>query len=65
MDILGLLVLELYPNALSGIEGRFDEGKIYEIDEQELEEFEKGFKIKEKGFAKTQERFMELVNKYL
>ena len=60
-----LLVLELYPNALSGIEGIFDEGKIYEIDEKELEEFEKGFKRKKKGFAKTQERFKELVNNYL
>jgi hypothetical protein len=45
-----LLVLELYPNALTGICGIFDEGKIYEIDENELEEFEKGFEIKEKGF---------------
>jgi predicted N-acetyltransferase YhbS len=60
-----LLVLELYPNALTGIRGIFDEGKIYEIDETEFEEFEKGFEIKEKGFAKTQERFNELVNKYL
>jgi hypothetical protein len=30
-----------------------------------LEEFENGFKIKEKGGSKTQERFKELVNKYL
>jgi predicted N-acetyltransferase YhbS len=60
-----LLVLELYPNALNGIEGIFDEGKIYEIDEKELEEFEKGFKPKEKGGSKTQERFKELANKYL
>ena len=59
-----LLVLELYPNALNGIEGIFDEGKIYEIGEKELEEFEKNFKTKEKGFAKTQERFQELVNTY-
>ncbi|WP_010256047.1 GNAT family N-acetyltransferase [Treponema primitia] len=60
-----LLVLELYPNALNGIKGIFDEGKSYEIDEKELEEFEKGFNKKEKGFAKTQDRFNELVNKYL
>ena len=60
-----LLALELYTNALNGIEGIFDEGKIYETDEKELEEFEKGFKIKEKGGSKTQERFNELVNKYL
>jgi predicted N-acetyltransferase YhbS len=60
---LALLVLELFPNALNGIEGIFDEGKIYRIDEKELEEFDKGFKIKEKGFAKTQERFKELAGK--
>jgi predicted N-acetyltransferase YhbS len=60
-----LLVLELYPNALNGINGIFDEGKIYEVDEKEAEEFEKGFNKKEKGFAKTQERFNELVNEYL
>jgi predicted N-acetyltransferase YhbS len=30
-----LLVLELYPNALNGIEGIFDEGKAYEIDKNE------------------------------
>jgi predicted N-acetyltransferase YhbS len=60
-----LLVLELYPNALDKINGMFDEGKPYEINEREFEEFEKGFNKKEKGFAKTQDRFNELVNKYL
>jgi predicted N-acetyltransferase YhbS len=60
-----LLVLELYPNALNGIKGIFDEGKPYEINEKELEEYEKGFNKKEKGFAETQDRFNELVNKYL
>jgi predicted N-acetyltransferase YhbS len=60
-----LLVLELYPNALNGINGIFDEGKPYEINEGELEEFEKRFLKKEKGFAKTQDRFNELANKYL
>jgi len=60
-----LLVLELYPNALNGIEGIFDEGKIYEIDKNEAEEFDKKFVAKEKGYLKTQERFKELSNKYL
>ena len=60
-----LLVLELHPKALTGIEGIFDEGDIYEIDETELEDFEQEFKSKEKGFAKTQERFQELINNYL
>jgi predicted N-acetyltransferase YhbS len=60
-----LLVLELYSNALNGIKGIFDEGEVYEIDEKELEEFEKGFNKKEKMVTKTQERFMEVANKYL
>jgi len=60
-----LLVLELYPNALNGIEGIFDEGKAYEIDKNEAEEFDKLFIAKEKGYSKSQERFKELSNKYL
>jgi len=60
-----LLVLELYPNALNGIEGIFDEGKVYEIDKNEAEEFDKKFIAKEKGYSKSQERFNELSNKYL
>ena len=62
---VALLVLELYTNALKGIEGIFDEGKIYEVDENELEEFEKGFNKKDKGYSKTQDRFNELLDKYL
>jgi predicted N-acetyltransferase YhbS len=60
-----LLVLELYPNALNGIKGIFDEGTVYEIDEKELEEFEKRFVKKEKKVTKTQEKFLEIANKYL
>jgi len=60
-----LLVLELYPNALNGIEGIFDEGKAYEIDKNEAEEFDKKFIAKEKGYSKSQERFKEISNKYL
>ena len=60
-----LLVLELYPNALSGIEGIFDEGEAYKIDQNETEEFDKKFIAKEKGYSKSQERFKELSNKYL
>jgi len=60
-----LLVLELYPDALKGIEGVFEEGKAYEIDKNEAEEFDKKFIAKEKGYSKSQERFKELSNKYL
>jgi predicted N-acetyltransferase YhbS len=60
-----LLALELYTDALNGIKGIFDEGRIYEVDEKELEDFEKGFNKKEKTHTKSQERFMEIASKYL
>jgi predicted N-acetyltransferase YhbS len=60
-----LLVLELYPDALKGIEGVFDEGKVYEVDEKEAEDFDKSFCAKEKTVTKSQERFLEMVGKFL
>jgi predicted N-acetyltransferase YhbS len=60
-----LLVLELFPHALKGIEGIFDEGKIYEVDDKELEEFEKYFVKKEKLKTQSQERFNEVSGMYL
>jgi len=60
-----LLVLELYSDALNGIEGIFDEGKAYEIDKNEAEEFDKKFIAKVKGYSKSQERFKEISNKFL
>ena len=60
-----LLVLELYPGALNGIEGVFDEGKAYEIDSGQMEEFDKKFPIKEKGYSKTQDRFNEISKKFI
>lgn len=60
-----LLVLELYSNVLNGITGIFDEGDIYNVDEEELSEFEKNFVEKEKKITKSQKRFLELVNKFL
>jgi len=60
-----LLVLELYPNSLNGIKGIFNEGKIYEINEDELKEFEKEFKKKKKKKTKSQERFSKLSTQFL
>jgi len=62
---VALLVLELYPNTLNGIEGIFDEGEAYEINKDEAKEFDKKFIAKEKRYSKSQERFKELSNKYL
>ena len=47
-----LLILELYPNALNGIAGMFDEGENYNTNETELTEFEKRFTKKAKGTPK-------------
>lgn len=60
-----LLAMELYPDALKGVEGVFDDGGIYSIDEAELQEFDKGFPFKEKEVTKSQERFLEIVGKLL
>lgn len=46
------MALELFPGALSTIEGRFFEDKAFETDEQSLEDFEKQFPLKEKGTPK-------------
>jgi len=60
-----LLVLELYPNALKGIHGVFDEGKIYEVDQNEMIEFDKQFEYKEKAYSETQDMFAEASRVYL
>lgn len=46
------MALELQPNALSTIKGKFYEDKAFETDEEELNEFEKLFPKKEKGKPK-------------
>jgi len=60
-----LMALELYPNALQGITGKFDEGKIYEIDDNELAEFDQEFPVKERIKMPSQDRFLEMVNTFL
>jgi predicted N-acetyltransferase YhbS len=49
-----LMMLELLPNALENINGKFFEGEIYKINKEELETFEKGFPHKEKLVLDTQ-----------
>lgn len=46
------MALELYPNALAAVNGRFYEDKAFETNEEELNEFEKLFPEKEKGKPK-------------
>jgi predicted N-acetyltransferase YhbS len=49
-----LMALELFPNALKNINGKFFEGEIYKINKKELEIFEKRFPYKEKLILDTQ-----------
>jgi len=49
-----LMALELYPNSLKNINGKFFEGEAYKVDKKELEIFEKYFPYKEKLVLETQ-----------
>jgi predicted N-acetyltransferase YhbS len=49
-----LLALELQPNSLEKICGKFFDGEVYKIDKKELEIFEKNFPKKEKLVLDTQ-----------
>jgi hypothetical protein len=60
-----LLVFELYPDSMKGIHGVFDEGKVYEVDEKQLIEFDKWFEYKVKAHTKTQDKFTEVSDTYL
>ena len=60
-----MLVLELYPNALKGITGMYDEGDVYSVNEDELKAFDADFPHKVKEKTPSQERFNEYVVKFL
>jgi predicted N-acetyltransferase YhbS len=48
------MALELYDGALQGITGKFYADRVFEIDNQELEAFDKQFPYKEKHVTDTQ-----------
>ena len=52
MNFEPFMVLELYPNALAAVRGRFYEDKAFQTKVEELIEFEKLFSKKEKGKPK-------------
>jgi predicted N-acetyltransferase YhbS len=62
MYAVALQAIELYPEALSNIKGRFIEDKIYDIDENAAKEFDQGFPSKDLLWdLPSQKRFQELV----
>ncbi|MEJ5262895.1 MAG: N-acetyltransferase [Ignavibacterium sp.] len=48
------MALELFDNALSGVKGRFIEDQNFDVNEEELKEFEEKFPYKEKLVKDTQ-----------
>jgi predicted N-acetyltransferase YhbS len=52
MNFEPFMALELYPNALAAVSGKFYEDEAFEVNEEELTEFEKLFPKKEKGKPK-------------
>lgn len=48
------MALELYPDSLQRISGKFFADPVFETDPQELEEFEKSFPPREKHVTDTQ-----------
>jgi predicted N-acetyltransferase YhbS len=53
-DLDALQVLELFPNSMEKISGRFQIDPVFDVDPQELENFEKQFPFKEKHVTDTQ-----------
>ena len=48
------MALELYPGALTGINGMYFEDKVFEVDAREVDEFDKSFPAREKHKTATQ-----------
>jgi len=59
---IALLALELRPNALNNMPGRFIESTAYEVDEKKLEEFDSAFPYKGKTETDSQREFRFLAS---
>ncbi|AWI05682.1 GNAT family N-acetyltransferase [Clostridium drakei] len=53
-NIEAFMVLELYKDSLKGISGKYYEDSVFEVDDEELNLFEKQFPYKEKHITDTQ-----------
>ncbi|MEW5961295.1 MAG: N-acetyltransferase [Chloroflexota bacterium] len=60
-----LLVLELEEGILKGHRWKYQESNVYSIKEEEVEEYDKNFSHKEKGYRYTQEEFLIACRAYL
>ncbi|RPJ74664.1 MAG: N-acetyltransferase [Alphaproteobacteria bacterium] len=62
---LGQLVLELEKDFLKGITGKYIYSNVYNIDQNEVDNFDKKFPPKQKGHKYSQEIFKILVRAYI
>jgi hypothetical protein len=62
---LGLLVLELQKGIFDNHDWRFEESKVYEIDEDEAIAYDQSLPYKEKTTAYSQELFSMLIRSFV
>lgn len=62
---LGLLVLELQKGVFDNHRWRFKESNVYEIDQNNVDEYDKRFPVKEKKHTYTQDIFSILIRSFL
>lgn len=62
-----MLVLELHKGALKEIKGKYDGGDVYNIDSNssDFDKFDKQFPSKDKKHTASQDKFQEMVSKFL
>ena len=59
---VALLALELQPNALKNMPGKFIESPVFAVDEQEFAKFDAAFLFKEKKQMESQREFMLMLS---
>jgi len=62
---LGLLVLELQPGFFGNKKWKIKQSDVFVFDQKRVEEFDKGFKEKEKKYQYSQELFKMIIRSYL
>lgn len=62
---LGLLVLETKPGFFGDKKWKIEQSDAFNIDNSQVEEFDKQFKKKEKKFKYSQDLFRMLISAYL
>jgi putative acetyltransferase len=61
----GLLVLELKKEILDGLAWKYYESEVFRIDDSKIEEFDKQFEPKEKGYKYSQYLFSMTIRAFI